>query len=169
MESMIIGGSLYVENVPDLLSRLRTISSTHNTTIQAMDANRIAGEEHVMFAIHKALRAIENNSNMAHDIGVEVMRYASGKRQIGEAFSMGIHEGEMNVVLVVLGGEDEVHASVQALTDIIHEAPVIEYSASKRDIILGQFSITEQEISAAGEDMIPSLVLERVALVDVLK
>lgn len=170
MQFMIIGGSLFIEEVPDILNRLRSISSTYNTTIQAMDADKTAGKEHVLFAIRKALRAIDNNYNIARDTGIEIMRYASGKRQIEEAFSMGIHEGKMNVVLVVLGEDkDVVESSVNALKDIIEEAPVIEYSVSKNNSIIDQFSITDKEIQAVGEDMIPFLVLERVALVDVLK
>ncbi|SFM85526.1 KEOPS complex subunit Cgi121 [Methanolobus profundi] len=169
MEFMIIGGSLYVESVPELLSRLRSISSLYNTTIQAMDADRIAGEEHVLFAIRKALRAIENGSNMARDMGIEIMRYAAGKKQIEEAFSMGVHEGDMDIVFVVLGEEKEVKDSVMALKDIIAETSVLDYSDTKRDIILEQFLISDKEIQAVGEDMIPSIVLERVALVDVLK
>jgi KEOPS complex subunit Cgi121 len=169
MEFRITGGSVYIGQVPDFLNMVRSISSVHDTTIQAMNADRIAGEKHVFFAISKALRAIENNSNVARDKGIEIMRYASGKRQIEEAFSMGVREGHMNVVFVLLGEKENLDNSVKKLRSIIEDAHVIEYSDSKRVGIIEQFSITNKEIIAAGEDMIPALVLERVALVDVLK
>ncbi|WP_094227340.1 KEOPS complex subunit Cgi121 [Methanolobus psychrotolerans] len=169
MEFRITGGFAFIENVPDFLKEIRYISSTNDTIIQAMDADKIAGEDHILFAVQKALRSKDNNYSMARDMGIEIMRYASGKRQIEEAFSMGVHEGQMNVVLVVMGEKEDVQHSVWALKSIIEEAPVIEYTSSKRSRILEQFSITDKEILAAGEDMIPSLVLERVALVDVLK
>lgn len=163
------GGSIYIDNVPDFLKKLRSVSLNYNTIIQAMDAAKIAGEKHLPFSIQKALRAKENNCCMAHDLGIEIMRYASGKKQIGEAFSMGIHEGQMNVVFVVLGENEDVELSVRELNDFIEEAPVMKYASSKRAALIEQFSITEEEIWAAGEDMIPSLVMERVALVDILK
>ncbi|MEZ5336010.1 MAG: KEOPS complex subunit Cgi121 [Methanolobus sp.] len=59
--------------------------------------------------------------------------------------------------------------SVSELKSLIEEAEVIEYSDSKREDILDQFSITEKEVEAVGEEMIPSLVIERVALVDIIK
>ena len=163
------GGSVYIDNVPDFLKKLRSVSSNYNTIIQAMDAAKIAGEKHLLFSVQKALRAKENNCCRAHDLGIEIMRYASGKKQIGEAFSMGIHEGQMNVVFVVLGENEDVELSVRALNDFIEEAPVMRYASFKRAALIEQFSITEEEIWAAGEEMIPSLVMERVALVDILK
>jgi len=46
---------------------------------------------------------------------------------------------------------------------------VLDYNESKKDVILKTFGITDTEIEAVGEDKIPKLVLERVALLDVLK
>lgn len=163
------GGSIFIDNVPDFLKAIKSISSNYNTIIQAMDAGKIAGEKHLLFSVQKALRAKENNCCMAHDLGIEIMRYASGKKQIGEAFSMGVHEGQMNVAFVVLGENEDVELSVRTLNDLIEEAPVMKYASSKRAALIEQFLITEEEIWAAGEEMLPSLVMERVALVDILK
>jgi KEOPS complex subunit Cgi121 len=169
MEFKMIGGSASIRNVPAFLKELASISSLHNTVVQAMDADKIAGEKHIAFAVEKALRAVENGSNVARDTGVEIMRYASGKRQIEEAFSMGVREGNMNMVFVVLGEPDNVDLTLQDLMEIVDEKPVINYSESKNETLASQFSITSQEIEAVGKDSIPLLVLERVALVDILK
>ena len=169
MEFKTIGGSVSIRKVPVFLKELASVSSLHNTIVQAMDADKIAGEEHISFAVEKALRAVENGSNVARDTGVEIMRFASGKRQIEEAFSMGVHEGDMNVVFVVLGEPGDVDLTIQDLKEIVSEKPVLAYSESKNEILASQFSITEQEIKAAGKSSIPLLVLERVALVDILK
>jgi KEOPS complex subunit Cgi121 len=134
-----------------------------------MDAGKIAGERHVRFAVQKTLRAFEENYNSAKDPGIEIMRYASGRRQIEEAFSMGVHEGDMELVFVVMGDDDDVNRSVESLKGMISEKDVISYSPVKRSNIVSQFCITANEIEAAGEEMIPDLVIERVALVDVLK
>ncbi|MDW7733253.1 MAG: KEOPS complex subunit Cgi121, partial [Methanolobus sp.] len=79
---------------------------------------------------------------------------------------------EMDLVFIILGDPEDISRSLSALedlTDIINKGNTIDYSASKREAILFQFDITDKEIEAAGEEMIPGLVLERVALVDVLK
>jgi KEOPS complex subunit Cgi121 len=169
MEFQIIAGRVNIENVPDFIKQLNLISSGNGSIIQAMDARKIAGRKHVEFAVEKALHAKGSNTNIAKDLGVELMRYASGKRQIEGAFSMGVSTGDNDIVLVVLGSCDAVNRSVSELKDIVSEYPVIDYTASKRKDILAQFCITDAELEAVGEDMIPDIVLERVALVNILK
>lgn len=165
----ILEGSIHIRKVPEFLKELASFSLANNTVIQAMDATKVAGEEHVLFAVAKAQQAIEGGYNAARDIGLEVMRYASGKRQIEEAFSMGLHEGDMDLVLVVIGSPEGVERSVSSLKGILCEKKVIGYSPAKKNLIMQQFDISELELSAVGEEMLPHLVIERVALVDVLK
>lgn len=169
MEFRTLQGHIFIENVPDLIKKLNSIASENSSIIQAMDARKIAGMRHVEFAVEKALHAKECNNNVAKDLGVEIMRYASGKRQIGGAFSMGVHSGKNDVVIVVLGTAENVEQSLQDLKPIVSESPVMDYTVSKKDELLGQFSITDAEIEAIGEEMLPDLVLERVALVNILK
>jgi KEOPS complex subunit Cgi121 len=169
MEFKLVSGSVCIHDVSDFLQELRSISSAHGITIQAMDADRVAGENHVRFAVHKALRAKESNCCIARDMGIEIMRYASGKRQIEEAFSMGLRKGRMNVVFVLLSQSGDFDLSVRALKQIVEERSVVEYGEHKKMYLVEQFSITDKELQAAGEELLPLLVLERVALVDVLK
>jgi KEOPS complex subunit Cgi121 len=51
----------------------------------------------------------------------------------------------------------------------VEEAQVLEYRPEKRAVLMEHFGIGEAEILAVGEAKLPELVLERVALVDVLK
>lgn len=169
MSFQILAGSTHISKVPEFLARVSSVASANGTVIQAMDAGKMAGERHVRFAVQKAMRAFEGNYNSAKDMGIEIMRYASGKRQIEEAFSMGVRQGDMDIVFVIIGGEEGVGRSAESLKGIIKEKDVMTYSSLKRDSLISQFDITEKEIEAAGEELIPDLVIERIALVDVLK
>ncbi len=81
---------------------------------------------------------------------------------------MGIAAGRNNVVLVAVG--DEVSdGAVSELESLVVAADVISYGRAKRDAIVSFFGITESEIAAAGEEKIPDLVLERVALTGLWK
>ena len=169
MDTRIVSGLVQIEDLRMFLKTLNEISSSNKITIQALDADKIAGDRHVRFAVKKATDAMEGQTNVANDLGVEIMRYAAGERQIEKAFSMGLHDGENRVVFVLVGEEQSLSLASNALLDIIDEEPLIDYSSSKREFIISQFNITESEIEAVGEDKIPYLVIERVALVDVLK
>lgn len=169
MDTRIVSGLVHIEDLHEFLKTLGDISSANDVIIQALDADKIAGERHIRFAVKKATDAMEAHTNVAKDPGVEIMRYAAGKRQIGNAFSIGLHEGENKAVFVLIGKERSLLLASNALLEIIDEKPLLDYSRSKRESIISQFNITESEIGAVGEDKIPELVIERVALVDVLK
>ncbi|MHC1576688.1 MAG: KEOPS complex subunit Cgi121 [Methanosarcinaceae archaeon] len=167
MEQQILEGIVVIDELHMFIDRLRNISLAHDVTLQAMNADLIAGSGHLDLAIRNATRAMEEHRNVAKDLGVEIMRYASGKRQIGAAFSIGLTEGENRAVFVIIG--DAVGAAANDVRELIAEQPLLKYSPSKKNRIISQFDITDAELEAVGEETIPSLVVERVALVDVLK
>jgi KEOPS complex subunit Cgi121 len=104
-------------------------------------------------------------------MGMEILLHASGNRQIKKALSMGVRNGRNNVILVAVGVkiQDAAVDELENLVDSSDAVDVTRYGPGKRDSIVSFFGITEREIAAVGEAKIPELVLERVALVDVLK
>ena len=55
----IVVGKVRISNVDDFLSLLQNIAHKYAVTIQAMDAELIAGSEHIISAVKKAIRAYE--------------------------------------------------------------------------------------------------------------
>jgi KEOPS complex subunit Cgi121 len=170
MQREIVEGILVVEDLQASLKEIRRLAASSNVIIQAMNADKLAGIAHIDLAMRKALRAFEERRNVARDPGVELMRYASGRRQITEAFSLGLSVGENRVVFVVMGEEQEtVFGTAGILCGFVKGAQVLEYHLGKRAVLMEHFGIGEVEILAVGEAKLPELVLERVALVDVFK
>ena len=171
-EIQIICGTTKIPNLSGFLKTVSSIASENEVIIQGLNANLIAGERHLHFAIGKALRAVAAGRNIAKDPGIEIMRYAAGVRQIERSFSIGLHEGENNVVFVLLGKMANLILALSAIRELIDEKPCSEllgYSESKKEGIFSLFGIPDAEIDASGEEHIPELVIERVALVDFLK
>lgn len=162
-----IEGSVFIEDVEEFLQKLKRTGKEKNAVLQALDANKLAGEEHVRFAVEKAIRSFENKRNIANELAKEILLYASGSRQISRAMKHGIHKGLNNLVLVAVG--DNLEASVFSDFAEIEQKPVLRYDNSKKKALMEAFGITEEEIEAAGEEKIPHLVIERVALLDVIK
>ncbi len=158
----IIEGTIVINDTEKFLQNLKKISKEKNTVIQALDADKLAGEEHIRFAVEKAINSFEKGRNVSKDLAKEIMLYAAGTRQINRAMRLGVHNGKNNIALVVIG-EAELE-----FKDITPEH-VLQYDSPKNDALMDIFNITKEELQAAGEDKIPALVLERVGLVDVLK
>jgi len=171
-EIQVICGAVRIPDLSGFLKTINKIASEKGVTVQGLNADLIAGERHLHFAVGKALRAVAAGTNVAKDPGIEIMRYAAGERQIERSFSIGLHEGENNAVFVLLGTMDNLLLAFSELRKFIEEKPCSEllaYSDSKRQGILSLFRITDAEIEASGEEHIPELVIERVALADFLK
>lgn len=156
-------GTVFIEDTEKFLQKLKTISKEKNIAIQALDADKLAGEEHLRFAVEKAMNSFKTGRNIANDLAKEIMLYAAGTRQISRAMKLGVHEGKNNIALVAIGEAD--------LSEFIEITPahVLRYDESKNKALMDIFNITEEELEAVGEDRIPELVLERVALLDVIK
>ncbi len=181
----LIAGKVKVSNVDDFLAVLKTIAHKYDVTIQAMNAELIAGEEHIKSAVKKALRAVERNRNITNDLSLEILLYAAGRRQIERALAMGVSESEgenaKTVAIVIVdtytsasGGKDldMVAGEVKKATMMVEE-PVqeleLEHNEDKKEKLKQFFEISEDELKAVGESKLKQLVLERVAMLDVLK
>lgn len=160
----ILEGTVFIGNKELFLKKIKEISTGKNFAIQALDADKLACKEHLIFAIEKAQEAFKKGTNIANDLAKEIMLYAAGTRQINRAVKIGVHDGWNNIVIAAVGDLIELPVFNEIMP---HD--VLQYSGSKDSALRDIFNITEKEIEAAGSDKIPELVLERVALVDIMK
>jgi len=122
----------------------------------------VVSERHVFYAAEKAIAAFQEGRNVAKDLGIEILRYASGQRQIEKALSLGVSDATERVALLIVDDleDEEVHRVANAL--IVPD----DHGSFDVERVRRFYDISDAEIEAAGEDRIPDLVLERVALVD---
>ncbi|MFA4935804.1 MAG: KEOPS complex subunit Cgi121 [Candidatus Methanoperedens sp.] len=160
----ILQGTIFIEDKEKFLQKLNKISKDKGIVLQAIDADKLAGEEHIRFAVKKAMNSFKAGRNIANDLAKEIMLYAAGTRQINRSMKLGVHNGENNIALVAIGEVIDLSAFNE-----ITPKPVLQYNSSKNNVLLEIFNITEEELKARGEEKIPELVIERVALVDVMK
>jgi KEOPS complex subunit Cgi121 len=149
-----------------LLTALRELQARSGCIVQALDADRVVSEEHLRFATKKALLAFSEGRNVAKDPGMEILRYASGERQIERALSMGISEATERIALVIINWpKDEYRwpedTELAALIDVDGLGCSFEPDAVKK-----AFSISDEELNLVDETRLSELVLERVALVE---
>ncbi|CAG0956729.1 MAG: hypothetical protein MPEBLZ_03377 [Candidatus Methanoperedens nitroreducens] len=160
----IMEGTIFIEDIEIFLIKIKEMRNGKDSVILALDADKLAGKDHLMFAIEKAIDSFKTGRNIANDLGKEIMLYAAGTRQINRAMKIGVHNGKNNIVLVAIGEDVDLSEF-----DEITPKDVVQYEGSKNRDLMDIFNITDEEIKAAGVEKIPELVLERVALVDVLK
>jgi len=166
-----------LEDPAGLIEGLRTREELKDLCFQLLDADTVAGPEHIFVSVINALRAFELGLNVSSDLGLEILTFASGQRQISKAIrSMGLSKGQANVAAVVVAkSEDAALRALKAITDTLtglggtRDDDVLEVREEKARKLAEAFGLTDQEIPACTRagglvDAIKALVVEKVAL-----
>jgi KEOPS complex subunit Cgi121 len=131
--------------------------------VQLLDARLVCGRDHLVTAVEHAERAMREGTNVAKSLAVEFVLYASGERQINEAIAkMGIRDDTTEFAIAMFGGDS---ARALETLDLTRDDTVLAASPAK----LRSFGLTDEELATVPPDRQADLVLERVALVDLLK
>jgi len=158
----IVEGTAEIADVDVFLDDIDAVGAAHGVTIQAFDARYVVGRDHVEQAVRLADRAGERGERIARDEGVEILLYAAGRRQINEALTMGVSEGECPVVAVVVGDDPASEsAAADALADRLDPAETLD--AYDQERVCEFFEISQREREATDGDR-TDIVCERVAL-----
>lgn len=98
----ILGFRARIDSVNETLDLIDSIKKD-DEIIQLLDADSIAGRNHVTHAVNQAFLAFERGENLAKDISVEIVLRCSAQRQISKAFKiLGLKEGEMNLCAILV-------------------------------------------------------------------
>jgi KEOPS complex subunit Cgi121 len=163
---IIIGGKVDIKDVKAFIGKLSAIGKECHVTVQAVNADLVAGRGHVEFAADKAVEAFRTKASLARDLGMEVMLYLRGRRQIEKALEMGVRPGKNNVAIVIIGedpgcAEDKARAALDEVDD-----GVVDYSHRKDEALMRLYEITPAEVEIVGRERIPLLARERSALLE---
>jgi KEOPS complex subunit Cgi121 len=158
--------SVYYSGVSGRYNRKKSdaVAKARGIEIIALDARMVFGAEHMETAIEHAAKAFKSGRNVAKSPGIEIVRYASGERQISKALlKMCARPGSRKIVLLVTGAcnPSEVLRELSLKND--------ENALVPDPDNLSAFGITDAERASVHPKKQVELVLERVALLDLIK
>jgi tRNA threonylcarbamoyladenosine modification (KEOPS) complex Cgi121 subunit len=141
---------------------------------QFFDAESIATQQHLYFAILNALQAFQNKTNISKSPAMETMLYASAQRQIQKAIQRcGIKLETTNMAVIIIGENPaKIENMLQKITKCVGVEPderVLEMSKIKEKKIIETFQIMVEELKTImkndnREEAVVNLIIERVAL-----
>jgi len=163
---VITGGLIEIDDVKRFIKDLAAAAADYGVTVQAVDADAIAGQGHVEFAVGKATEAFEQGLGLARDLGMEIMLYLRGRRQIEKALEIGVKPGGNRVALIIVGDHAaRARAAVESLLDEV-DPTVVDYAPAKDALLMRLYEITPAEVATVGPERVPELVRERSALLE---
>ncbi|MFC1751121.1 KEOPS complex subunit Cgi121 [Pseudomonadota bacterium] len=168
----IISGHIAIDSVDRFINQIQKFSST-DIIIQVFNAAMIFGKSHLFSAVHHTLRSAEQNRLITHSLSMELLLYASGERQLKHAIpKMGVIAGNNSIVILIIHPKKK----NMDIVEIIKKKLISMYSF-KEDLqvlksnieSLHAFGITDEELQTIPKEKYHHLVLEKVAMVDIIK
>lgn len=157
-EIQVLGFSKLVENIPDLVETLNSITGV-SCVVQLLNADGIAGKKHILHAAEQAILAFERNDNISNDLGLEICVRASAQRQISKALKiLGLKEGLNNICAVVVDCDEGVERELEKLLGERDD----QYLKADITLLKDIYQISDVEIENSGS--ITRAMIERTSL-----
>jgi len=171
----IIGARGTIRNVETFVQHISDFSDQEHLVIQVFDARMIFGENHLISATLHARRAFEQGTQATNSLALEILLYAAGERQIQKAIKkIGVTQGKQSMVFLLT---DPLHLKPRKTVDkAVIQRLFRTFRLSRDDAVINgdrmtlkRFGITEVELSTVSQEKYGELILEKIALVDVVK
>jgi tRNA threonylcarbamoyladenosine modification (KEOPS) complex Cgi121 subunit len=175
----ISGFETRAENVDTILRA--TQERYPNTGLQLVDLDRVAGSRFLLLATVNALKSFSSKQPISKTLGMEVLLYVSGSRQISEAVKLvGVAPTTKRIAAVVVGtSKEEVKGSGELVSQLLNEESrdeiVDQWSDERLKNVCAVYDIAQKEFQAIHRKIedsskaVERLAIERSALLAIKK
>jgi tRNA threonylcarbamoyladenosine modification (KEOPS) complex Cgi121 subunit len=167
----IIGARGKIQNAEETIRAVQALAKKYDVDIQMLNANLICGEHHLISAATHAIRALARHENIGATFGTELLRYASCSRQVKDGVDkLGIKDNIESVAIVISHDKSEnelsnIEQELLRSVGLTRDDNVLEPNIIK----LERLGISKAEINTVPATKIYDLILEHIAIVDVMK
>ena len=167
----VIGAKGTIKDVDDFLEKISSFAKKNNLIIQTFDADFVFGKNHILSAVEHAFRAISRKTNTTNSLEKEILLYASGERQLKLAIpKIGVKKGNVKIAIVILKNKKKIISN-----KIVDDLLKLFYLTRDDKVLEGdentlkRFGIKEKELKTVNKAKCSDLILEKVAMVDIIK
>ncbi len=164
----IIGAKGNISKIDEFLKKINIFCEKKRIVVQVFNAEIIFGHKHIISAYEHAKRAFEQKTNTTNTLAMEILLYASGERQLKLAIpKIGIKKDQVNIAFIFIGEKINDKLINEFLQELLlkRDDKVLEGDINT----LRKFGLKENEIKTVSKDKYSSLILEKIALVDIIK
>ena len=162
----VIGAVGDIKDLDKFLEQISDFALKNKNIIQVFNAELIYGKDHLISAVEHAKRAMQRKTNTTNSLEMEMLLYASGERQLKLAIpKMGVKEGKSKIAFVLLAENDISEKQLMETLSLKRDDKVLEGNPDT----LKKFGINKHEIDTVNKDKYGNLILEKVAMVDIIK
>ena len=166
----VIGAKGKIKKIDDFLEKIGSFAQKNNLIIQAFDAELIFSKNHILSAADHAIRAISRKTSTTNSLEKEILLYVSGERQLKLAIpKVGVKPKNEKIVFILINYHIPIQNSMikdfLEMVSLVRDDKVIQGNENT----LRRFGIKENEIKTVMKNKYEDLILEKVAMVDIIK
>jgi len=130
----------------------------------------LAGKQHAETAIRYAVRSFERGDPISNTLEMEALLYAAGSRQCNVGASFGIRAGKNHLWVCCYPQTPGIWDALAPDLSFLSADAWESIDEKKQESLMQIFGITTEELSTLeSADRIMDLILERVALLEVIR
>lgn len=168
----ITGGKIDISNVDSFIESIHQYAKQNNIHVQILNANNIYEKIHLESAIIHALRAYDEKRMSTKSVEMELLLYASGEKQLKYAIpKMGIDSGKINIALIFFTLDQTTNSVNDIVNEFLKHFKIVKDDSvlkGSKEVLLS-FGITEDELKTVHENDYQNIILEHIAMVDIIK
>jgi KEOPS complex subunit Cgi121 len=173
-QPIILGAQGTITNIEKLLQQIQDYAQKQNLIIQIFNADMIYGKQHLIIATEHATRAFKQKTNTTNSLEMEILLYAAGQRQLKHAIpKMGITKGTTNVAILITNKKE---TRTSTIDKTIQNQLLKTLNLKRNDTVLQgseetlrNYGITTTEQQTVPPEKYGDLILEKIAMVDIIK
>ena len=170
----IVSAQGTIQDIDSFLQQVLSFSQENKIVIQAFNADVIYGKNHLASAVEHAVRAMKRKTNTTNSLAMEILLYASGERQLKLAIpKMGVKSGNGNVAFVFVDDRKETDGKIsdKLVDEFLKKLSLVrnDKALEGNKDTLRKFGVNEDEIKTVTKAKYGHLILEKVAMVDIIK
>lgn len=165
-------GRVTIDELDCFIKDVKEFSEKHGVIIQLFNADMIFGKKHLLSAVVHAIRSKEEGRMATNSLEMELFLYTSGERQLKIAIpKIGVKKGVNNIACVVIPQSYYSSLSDDLLDDLFSELHIKrgDELLQATDTTLERFGFSKAELLTVPKDNYQKLILERIALIDIIK
>ena len=166
-----------ITDIDKIVKDLDRLGRKFKVMIQLFNYDLIFSKLHVVSAVEHAVRSFQQNQNATSTLSLEVLLYIAGERQIHKAIKkVGITDKINDSIIVIAGDIKDISGYDGKLSNTLIDSVLATTQLTQMDTefsgnqsTLKKFGISDVEINTTDPSHYEGLILEKIALVDIIK
>jgi KEOPS complex subunit Cgi121 len=169
---IIVSGIGTIDDLEPFIQKVQRFSEKHDVFIQLFNADMIFGKNHLLSAAMHAIRSKDENRMTTNSLEMELFLYASGERQLKIAIpKIGVKKGANKIAFVIMPRFYQSRLKDNIINTFFSEMNIERDDSLLQgtDSTLERFGFTKEELSTVPSGNYEKLILEKIALIDIIK